>query len=128
MSFPILILTSSLLSPTHRNGSSCLHSFPYVQMHAYFFLPLFFSHLTSLLACQICLSSSAGIILPLGDTDLRYSVMFSVNRHWYCFLKSMNSPSAHQASRSCPHYLPSVSTKQTFSVPIPRKEAAFFIE
>lgn len=36
--------------------------------------------LTSCLACPIRLSSSSGIILPLGDTELRHSVMPSTQQ------------------------------------------------
>lgn len=135
ISYCILILPRSLLCPpTPEMGLTAyipsLQSRPITQIHACIFFSSFsFSPLTCFLACQICFSSSSGIILPLWDTDWRRPVMFS-SEHTsvQLFFKVGISPSTHQVPRSCPHYLPSVSTKQMFSVPIPRKEAAFFME
>lgn len=66
--------SNKLSSLSHTQKRFWLFAFPpsYPDAGLRFLPPL-----TSLLACQICLSSSAGIILPLGDTDLRHSGMFS---------------------------------------------------
>ena len=119
-----------LLSPTHRQvPGRCPACSPSCPDTRTFPLPPSPCPRTSFLASCTRFSSSSGIILPLRE-QICDTVTLGSEQTWDSFVNGIDPPRHRpgQASGSCPRYLPSVSTKHTFSVPIPRKEADFFME